>query len=104
MRRGRMAYRMWAHALSSQARHRGRYLVGIPCDQGMNAEPRDWLATPIEKNVLRWCPPCDPRGKLAHRVRPQWATAALIALAPELYKRVVPLRHVGEMEVVNPEL
>src|SRR5712692_9245711 len=99
MSRGRVSYRMWAHSLGGQTRHRGCYPVGIPFDQSMNAEPSDRLATPSEKDVRRWRPPSNPRGKLVRRVRPQRTTAWLIALPPELYRGVVPLRYMGGVEV-----
>jgi hypothetical protein len=70
----------------------------------MNAEACDRSATPIEKDVLGWRPPCDPYGKLARRVWPQRTPALLIALAPESYKGVIPLRRVGKVEAANPEL
>ena len=65
-----MSYRMGTYALGGQPRHLDCSPVSIAFDQGMNTKPGDRLATAVEKDVLGWRTPLDPRGELARRVGP----------------------------------
>ena len=76
-----------------------RDLLCMPFDHRVDAEPRQWFAAPIEKDVLTRRAITDQGEQFIDCLRPQRTAAQLIALAMNLYDRAIAFGRASQFEI-----
>src|SRR5882757_8527261 len=90
MGRGRMPNRVGTDLFLLQQRHLRGYPLNVPLHHRVNPEPGNGPATTVQEHVFVLLTSCDERPKFRHGLRPERATAQLVAFSADLNEGMIP--------------